>query len=298
MPTAPLHIPTNLNTGGMLIVRYKDFAEHMGPEDTPGFGAKADSWIELEQSSCTHQRWCGATRSPCMRAIMIAAANAGIAATWRRNNLVIARTFAAQALEDQRQHALERAAPYPTTLPHHGLQVIVRRVRVSMPLGTFTPDECAEWRRLEGFFRSGGHPDWLAPEPTIIPIRPEYVAKLLDHTKLFEFRTRPARPGPKLIYESRARRKIVAEADHDKTISGTLDEVWEQTKHAPGITRAEFDAYFEGKSKAHAMVMRVRPLKTPRSLPEGQRAPQLYARYRGCWMADKNKVGMYQEVRL
>ena len=73
----------------------------------------------------------------------------------------------------------------------------------------------------------------------LLSIKPEYVAKIFDHTKLYEFRKRiPQRPVDKVVvYSSNPEQHIVGEFEVLETIKMKPSPLWETTKSAAGITR-------------------------------------------------------------
>lgn len=122
--------------------------------------------------------------------------------------------------------------------------------------------------------------------PLVFSIRPRYVAALLAGTKTVEFRTR--RPSVErgdtiLIYETAPRSRVVATAAVQGLLVGTPAEVWARSLGRGGIDRAAYDRYFDGRALAVGIELVVTPLAEPVPLPEGQRAPQSWARWRGAW---------------
>ena len=76
----------------------------------------------------------------------------------------------------------------------------------------------------------------------LLSIKPEYVAKIFDHTKKYEFRKRiPQRPIDKIVmYSSNPEQHIVGEFEVLETIKMKPSPLWETTKRAVGITRAKY----------------------------------------------------------
>lgn len=66
----------------------------------------------------------------------------------------------------------------------------------------------------------------------LFSIRPEYVEKIFNGTKKFEYRKQPNRiPISKiLIYETAPIMKIVGEAEVEKVLVDTPEVIWEKTK--------------------------------------------------------------------
>ncbi|PPE04357.1 hypothetical protein EELLY_v1c03620 [Entomoplasma ellychniae] len=88
----------------------------------------------------------------------------------------------------------------------------------------------------------------------ILPINPTYSKKIINKTKLFEYRTRM--PSTKIkyiyIYATKPICKIIAKVEVIELISFTPNELWKITKNESGITKEYFDNYFKGKNIAHA----------------------------------------------
>lgn len=88
----------------------------------------------------------------------------------------------------------------------------------------------------------------------LLSIKPVYAQRIIDGKKGFEFRTRRCREDiDKIIFYSTApESKVVGEAEIEEIISGAPSTVWELTKHAAGITRSFFRAYYKGRPIAVA----------------------------------------------
>ena len=88
----------------------------------------------------------------------------------------------------------------------------------------------------------------------LLSIHREYADAIFAGTKQFEFRRRAPDielPTRFLVYVS-GRRRLVGEILVDEILSMAPSQLWEHTKHAAGISRAKFRAYFAGRSVAHA----------------------------------------------
>jgi len=126
----------------------------------------------------------------------------------------------------------------------------------------------------------------VTTRPFVFSVRPRYVAAMLDGSKTVEYRTR--RPSLErgdtiLIYETAPRSMVVATAVIGGLICGSPAEVWERTLGRGRIARDAYDLYFEGHCAAWAIEVTVKALAEPIPLPEGQRPPQAWARWRGRW---------------
>lgn len=85
-------------------------------------------------------------------------------------------------------------------------------------------------------------------------IKPEYVKKILDGTKKYEFRKRISKRNiNKLIIYSTAPQKIVVgEVEILEKITMKPTTLWEKTKKDAGISRKKFREYFKGCDYANA----------------------------------------------
>lgn len=88
----------------------------------------------------------------------------------------------------------------------------------------------------------------------IISIRPEYVSRILDGSKRFEYRRKAAKKDVSsiIIYETAPVKRVVAEAEILEVLSMPPAELWEETKEHSGINKAFFDSYFAGRKIAYA----------------------------------------------
>lgn len=116
----------------------------------------------------------------------------------------------------------------------------------------------------------------------IISINPEYVEKIINGEKKFEYRTKAAKEDINkiIIYETKPIMKVVAEVEILDVIATTPEELWNQTKNQSGITKSFFDEYFKNKQIAYAYKLgEVKVYERPKSLLDfGLRmAPQSFA---------------------
>ena len=116
----------------------------------------------------------------------------------------------------------------------------------------------------------------------IISINPEYVEKIINGEKKFEYRTKAAKEDINkiIIYETKPIMKVVAEVEILDVIATTPEELWNQTKNQSGITKSFFDEYFKDKQVAYAYKLgEVKVYERPKSLLDfGLRiAPQSFA---------------------
>ena len=88
----------------------------------------------------------------------------------------------------------------------------------------------------------------------LFSIRPEYVEKIFNGTKKFEYRKQPNRiPISKiLIYETAPIMKIVGEAEVEKVLVDTPEVIWEKTKEYSGISKEFYFQYYRRRYAAVA----------------------------------------------
>lgn len=88
----------------------------------------------------------------------------------------------------------------------------------------------------------------------VLAIKPEYVERILKKQKHFEFRKKiPLQPVDTIIiYCTYPVMKIVASVKVLDLIQGSPTAVWNQTKHAAGISRTNYRKYFNGVKTAYA----------------------------------------------
>lgn len=91
----------------------------------------------------------------------------------------------------------------------------------------------------------------------LISINPEYVEKILNGTKKYEYRRMIAKKEVKslIIYSTCPVKKIVGEVKVVKTIEMAPSSLWEKTKETAGISRKKYREYFNGRKKAYAYVL-------------------------------------------
>jgi predicted transcriptional regulator len=90
----------------------------------------------------------------------------------------------------------------------------------------------------------------------LLSIKPEFVEKILNGTKKFEFRKRSfKREGVNkvVIYSTMPVGKVVGEFEINDIIKEVPDMLWDKTKEFSGISRQFFDEYYIGKEHAFAI---------------------------------------------
>lgn len=118
----------------------------------------------------------------------------------------------------------------------------------------------------------------------LLSIKPEYVERILDGTKRFEFRRRihnRADVNAVLIYATMPVGRVVGEFTIERIHSQPPSSLWNRTKSQSGITRKFFREYFEGRKIAHAIEIKsVKKFDEPQPLSnylQSGVAPQSYA---------------------
>lgn len=116
----------------------------------------------------------------------------------------------------------------------------------------------------------------------VLSINPEYVAKILDGSKKFEYRTRTAKKDVDslIIYETIPMKKVVAEAEILDVLAMSPADLWKLTEKESGISKSFFDSYFKNRKIAYAYKLgKIKIYKTPQSLSHFGllRAPQSFA---------------------
>lgn len=89
----------------------------------------------------------------------------------------------------------------------------------------------------------------------LLSIKPEYVEKIFEGTKRFEFRKVKFKRNDVtkiIIYSTSPVMKVVGEAEITETIENTPSLLWEQTKEYAGVDKKFFDKYYEDREKAVA----------------------------------------------
>jgi len=87
-----------------------------------------------------------------------------------------------------------------------------------------------------------------------LSIKPEYVDKILQGTKKYEFRRRIAKDtiDSIYIYSTYPVMKVVAKVEVSGIVFAAPSTLWENTKSAAGISRRKYREYFKGCKTAYA----------------------------------------------
>lgn len=106
-------------------------------------------------------------------------------------------------------------------------------------------------------------------EKVLMSIQPRHAAAILDGLKTVELRRRKPAFGPGttvLIYASAPDQLVSGRFEVGEVLSANLDTLWEAVGCQSGVTRAEFDAYFDGCLEGHAIEVRNARRVRPRPL--------------------------------
>lgn len=105
----------------------------------------------------------------------------------------------------------------------------------------------------------------------LLSINPEYVEKILNKTKRYEYRTKVAKQDIKaiLVYCTYPTKKVVAKVKIKSILADTPENLWNKTKEFSGITKGFFDSYFSNRDIAYAYELgEVIEYKRPKELEE------------------------------
>ena len=105
----------------------------------------------------------------------------------------------------------------------------------------------------------------------LLSIKPEYVEKILQGEKKFEYRKRLAKEDVSYIYvySTAPSMKVVASVHIEGHLSDSPTALWEKTKAAAGISRAKFRDYFRGCKTAYAYKLgKVEGFESPKNLSD------------------------------
>ena len=88
----------------------------------------------------------------------------------------------------------------------------------------------------------------------LLSIKPEYVEKILQGSKKYEYRKRLAKEDVSVIYIycTAPFMKIVASVQVIDRLTASPYELWEKTKSSSGISKEKYKKYFHGCERAYA----------------------------------------------
>lgn len=105
----------------------------------------------------------------------------------------------------------------------------------------------------------------------LLSINPEYVEKIMNGSKKFEYRKRECKRKIDriVIYSTAPVKKIIGEAEVEKVLVDSLEKIWKITKDFSGIDKIFFDSYY--RDKDYAVVYQLKNIveySSPRDLSE------------------------------
>lgn len=91
----------------------------------------------------------------------------------------------------------------------------------------------------------------------LLSIKPEYVERIFNGSKKYEFRKHLAQKNISkiIVYSTYPEMKIVGEVQVLNTLSMAKTPLWELTKKEAGISRNKYREYFAACHMAHAYVL-------------------------------------------
>lgn len=90
----------------------------------------------------------------------------------------------------------------------------------------------------------------------LLSIKPEFVNRIFDGSKHFEFRRKIFKNRSVtriVVYATAPVSKVVGEFEIDGIIETEIPKLWKQTKKNSGIQKKFFDAYFSGLDTGYAI---------------------------------------------
>ncbi|OUC52246.1 hypothetical protein B7939_02155 [Eggerthia catenaformis] len=105
----------------------------------------------------------------------------------------------------------------------------------------------------------------------LLSINPEYVEKIMNGSKKFEYRKRECKRKIDriVIYSTAPVKKIIGEAEVEKVLVDSLEKIWKITKDFSGIDKIFFDSYYHNKDYAVAYQLKnIIEYSSPRDLSE------------------------------
>ena len=90
----------------------------------------------------------------------------------------------------------------------------------------------------------------------LLSIKPEFVEKIFDGTKKYEFRKSLFKRHDikyVIIYASAPVKRVVGEFEIDDILSDDVNIIWERTKDLSGITKTFYNSYFQRRKTANAI---------------------------------------------
>ena len=106
----------------------------------------------------------------------------------------------------------------------------------------------------------------------LLSVRPKYAEKILAGTKKIELRRikpRVSEGDLLILYVSYPIKAIMGIGIVEQTVSDFPESLWKKVCDGAGISKTEFDAYYEGANLGYGIILqKVLPLENPISLNE------------------------------
>lgn len=92
----------------------------------------------------------------------------------------------------------------------------------------------------------------------LLSIKPEYVEKIFDGIKKYEYRKTKCKEKVEkiIIYSTAPVMQVVGEAEVEEIIEDMPENVWKKTKDYSGTTYEAFSEYYKGKNQAVAFKLK------------------------------------------
>ncbi|MDD5369404.1 MAG: hypothetical protein PHQ40_09975 [Anaerolineaceae bacterium] len=116
----------------------------------------------------------------------------------------------------------------------------------------------------------------------LLSIKPDFALQIFTGKKKYEYRRRIFKQPVEtiIVYASSPLKMVIGEFEVEELIWDDLDELWDKTKCASGITEEYFYQYFEQKKRGYAIkIGKVTRFDDPLPLVEtyGVTPPQFFA---------------------
>ncbi len=105
----------------------------------------------------------------------------------------------------------------------------------------------------------------------LLPIKPEYANKIIEQTKLYEYRKKICKRKIEkiVIYSTSPVKKVIAEVEVKSVLSNTPSKLWNETKKYSGISKDKYMKYFENTEIAFAYELgKITIYKQPKMLKD------------------------------
>ena len=90
----------------------------------------------------------------------------------------------------------------------------------------------------------------------LLSIKPEFVEKIFNGTKKYEFRKsifKNKNIDTVVVYASSPWQYVIGEFKIETILNDNVDRIWEQTREYSGISEEFYRLYFSRKTQAHAI---------------------------------------------